>query len=275
MKAKGKRVDVELSLFLVQRPMGPGPDDVARCCLAVYDSLSRTGKPLLRDNGRPEWTCLAGFVLARPSSTSGHILKCISLGYIFRTFCSSLHAQPHLIPLQLSGSTGVKCLPYSRLPVHGDVLHDSHAEIIARRGFLLWLYRELAAASTSDWLKPSESRWKLKSGVSLSLYISALPCTISTAMHSPIPRELNLSALGGDASMLSLSLSQAADDAVPLEATADERSLSKWGELALPISSSVSTTTLGRIARGRIGYDNIGSLRTKPGPLPPRSLCST
>jgi hypothetical protein len=65
--------------------------------------------------------------------------------------------------------------------------------------------------------------------------------------------------------MLSLALSQAADDAVPLEATSNDRSMSKWGQLALPVNSSVSTTVSGKIVRGRIGYNNFGSLRTKPG----------
>jgi tRNA-specific adenosine deaminase 1 len=159
--------------------MLPGADDVVRCCLEVYDSLHRKGKPLVRDNGVPEWTCLAAFVLSRPSD-SGHFLKCISLGY--STVINSGITRGFMTMIEL-GRTGVKCLPYSKLPLHGDVLHDSHAEIIARRGFMLWLYGELTAAA-SDWLEPSvESRWKLKSGVSLDFYISTLPCMYSSWPH--------------------------------------------------------------------------------------------
>ncbi|KAF8488931.1 hypothetical protein F5888DRAFT_1750230 [Russula emetica] len=44
----------------------------------------------------------------------------------------------------LAGGAGVKCLPTSCLPVRGDALHDSHAEVIARRGAIRsWLLEEV------------------------------------------------------------------------------------------------------------------------------------
>jgi tRNA-specific adenosine deaminase 1 len=38
--------------------------------------------------------------------------------------------------MHITYRTGLKCLPYSRLVKTGDQLNDSHAEIIARRGFI-------------------------------------------------------------------------------------------------------------------------------------------
>lgn len=76
--------------------------------------------------------------------------------------------------------TGLKVLPHSKLPVHGDVLHDSHAEVIARRGLKLWLFDQLEKAYTQD---PSAALerdatgvWVLRPGLHLALYISTLPC---------------------------------------------------------------------------------------------------
>ena len=72
----------------------------------------------------------------------------------------------------------MKCLPANRLPQHGDVLHDSHAEIIARRGFLLWLYDEIARfkAGSSDYLQKSGDLLELQPEYKLHVYVSTLPC---------------------------------------------------------------------------------------------------
>lgn len=38
--------------------------------------------------------------------------------------------------------TGLKCLPFSKICKTGDVLNDSHAEIIARRGFIKYVKKK-------------------------------------------------------------------------------------------------------------------------------------
>ena len=38
-------------------------DNVARIVLDSYDSLPKVGKPIVRSNGVPEWTILAGVVV--------------------------------------------------------------------------------------------------------------------------------------------------------------------------------------------------------------------
>lgn len=118
-------------------------DAIAAACLKAYSSLSK-GKPR-----RGVWTVLAGIALSRPGLRDP---ICVSLG------------------------TGLKCLPLSRISQHGDLLHDSHAEVVARRSLILWIIHELRKPST-EWIESfGEQRWRFKPGVELHLYVSTLPC---------------------------------------------------------------------------------------------------
>lgn len=126
----------------------PEIDGVVQKSLALYSSLPAHGKPRVRDNGVAEWTILASISLSRDGEVTP-----ISLG------------------------TGVKCLPAARLPPLGDTLHDSHAEVLARRGFMRWLLSkaEAAHAGPSGFLVWDGSRFSLAPGVEVWLYVSALP----------------------------------------------------------------------------------------------------
>lgn len=125
------------------------PDDIANVVLRLYVSL----------NFRPpqnQFTILAAFVL----SDATDALKVISIG------------------------TGSKCLPAIRLQHGGDALHDSHAEVIARRGAVRWLLEEVNRMNASDeasrWLEQTQDgRLKLAEGVQLHLYVSTVPCKVS------------------------------------------------------------------------------------------------
>jgi tRNA-specific adenosine deaminase 1 len=113
----------------------------------------------------------------------------------------------------LSLGTGAKCLPEARLPKHGEALHDSHAEVIARRGAIRWLLEEVqrdarararapgtepvggesSFVSESESESESESTWvyarsdgsyALRDNVQLWMYASTVPCTCIFAAHS-------------------------------------------------------------------------------------------
>lgn len=91
-------------------------DEVAKCCYAHYLSLPKNGKP----KHGCEWTALSAFVKEEGKNKLGKpILEVVSLG------------------------TGSKCLGRNAMSLKGDVLNDSHAEVMARRGFLRYLYNEL------------------------------------------------------------------------------------------------------------------------------------
>ncbi|KAI0035619.1 hypothetical protein K488DRAFT_76465 [Vararia minispora EC-137] len=153
---------------------------------------------------------------------------------IFASFV--LHDTPSKNIKVVSLGTGSKCLPTSRLPPCGDALHDSHAEIIARRGFVRWLMEEverdrtLSAAGDggmSIWLRREDGKYAWREDVRLHVHVSTVPC--------------------GDASTRLLAVLQDPTVAVLKDS-------SPWPDLE---SSAPS--------RGRDNYSRLGVLRTKPG----------
>lgn len=135
-------------------------DQIAKLCLQQYNSFGTGGaKPRIRQDGRYEWTVLAGIVL-------------------------SIKSEWHCIAL----ATGVKALPFSHLSKHGDLLHDSHAEVLARRAARHWLLQRLLDEN-EDLTSPQPkgiSRIFVKNDkfppfglcedAHLHLYCSTLPC---------------------------------------------------------------------------------------------------
>ena len=82
----------------------------------------------------------------------------------------------------ISLGTGTKCLPAYRLSPKGEIVNDSHAEVLARRSAVLWFLEEInricsVDAYYSPWLEVcSDARYALRDGVKLNLYISTIPC---------------------------------------------------------------------------------------------------
>ncbi|KAF8520072.1 adenosine deaminase/editase [Gautieria morchelliformis] len=148
------------------------------------------------------------------------------------TILSSLTLVDHAGTIKpISLATGSKCLPASHLSANGDAVHDSHAEVLARRGAIRWLMEEICRCTrqASEWIEPKESgKWGLKASVSLHMYISTLPC--------------------GDASMRTLAAAPQDPAMAALKSTSP-----------LPVPEENAA------ARGRDNYSLLGVLRTKPG----------
>jgi tRNA-specific adenosine deaminase 1 len=128
--------------------------DVVSAILAVYDKLPVGGKP--RDD---EYTVLAAIVAV--SDTTGE----------------------HLV---VSLATGTKCIGRDFHNKNGCLLSDSHAEVVARRGFIRYLYEQLRKmielpAYQPTFLEVSNTGTNypmitLRSGWKLVLYASDSPC---------------------------------------------------------------------------------------------------
>ena len=76
--------------------------------------------------------------------------------------------------------TGTKCIRAHCLSKYGDAVNDCHAEVVARRAFVKYLYvqlRHYVEERESIFTKtPMSGKCILKDGVSFHLYISTAPC---------------------------------------------------------------------------------------------------
>lgn len=131
-------------------------DEIAALCYKRFQELPRTGKP---EPGR-EWTLLAAVVQVTRSTPNNEVVKeIVSLG------------------------TGSKCIGQAAMSPAGDVLNDSHAEVLARRGCIRYLTEELlrsVCGKGSSVLERvpdiQEARFRLRPEVSFVLFTSHTPC---------------------------------------------------------------------------------------------------
>ncbi|CAO1393500.1 unnamed protein product [Diamesa hyperborea] len=84
----------------------------------------------------------------------------------------------------ISVTTGTKCISGEYISVNGLAVNDSHAEIVARRCFINFVYDQLEmhlkpeSAKDSVFLKPTPNNplYKLKENIQVHLYINTAPC---------------------------------------------------------------------------------------------------
>ncbi|XP_055047639.2 tRNA-specific adenosine deaminase 1 [Misgurnus anguillicaudatus] len=130
------------------------PDEVASLCYDHFNKLPKRGKP---EVGR-EWTLLAAVLQLTHSPENKSVHKqIVSLG------------------------TGTKCIGKSVMSVKGDILNDSHAEVIARRGCVRYLtdqlYKAVSGQSSAVFCPGTEKgRWMVKPFVSFIFFTSQTPC---------------------------------------------------------------------------------------------------
>nr|XP_020643889.1 tRNA-specific adenosine deaminase 1 [Pogona vitticeps] len=129
-----------------------GADAVAARCYDHYEArLPKRGKPEAAE-GR-QWTLLAA-VLKVDGGT-----------------------EPEVVAM----GTGTKCIGQSEMRKTGDVLNDSHAEVVAKRSFQRYLLHQLGLAMTcrgpSIFVPGSEEgKWALRPQVRFVFFSSHTPC---------------------------------------------------------------------------------------------------
>ncbi|XP_061678322.1 tRNA-specific adenosine deaminase 1 isoform X2 [Syngnathoides biaculeatus] len=129
-------------------------DEIAKLCYERFNELPRRGKP---EPGR-EWTPLAAVV---------KITQCANLGTVEKEVVSL--------------GSGTKCIGQTAMSPKGDVLNDSHAEVIARRGCVRYLTQELHSAvsgrgSSVFCQTVHHGKWRLQPGISFLFFTSHTPC---------------------------------------------------------------------------------------------------
>jgi len=138
-------------------------ESVAKCACLFYCSLSKNGKPV-----NNQWTSMAAVVMFNPLKETDKF-SVVSLG------------------------TGTKCLGQKEISANGELVTDSHAEVVARRAFLCYLYEQLKLCRDKDKnsifkinksSKTEESAYSVtlleevavRNDIQFHLFVSHVPC---------------------------------------------------------------------------------------------------
>ncbi|XP_048371980.1 tRNA-specific adenosine deaminase 1 isoform X2 [Sphaerodactylus townsendi] len=133
-------------------------DEIAAACYGHYQArLPRRGKP---DAAAGQWTLLAAVVKVCPGE-----------GRAPQTAVKEVVAM----------GTGTKCIGQSEMRKTGDVINDSHAEVVAKRSFQRYLLHQLWLAAvqqeTSIFRPGTEpGKWILRPRITFVFFCSHTPC---------------------------------------------------------------------------------------------------
>ncbi|NXP71474.1 ADAT1 deaminase, partial [Ramphastos sulfuratus] len=138
-------------------------DEIAELCYLHYRTrLPKQGKP----DPKREWTSLAAVVKVE-STTQREVLA--SPG--------NLQVTKEVVAM----GTGTKCIGQNKMRKTGDILNDSHAEIVAKRSFQRYLLHQMWLATShqqgSIFISGTETgKWKLNPNILFVFFCSHTPC---------------------------------------------------------------------------------------------------
>lgn len=247
-----------------RRTLDPGTcDAVAAAALYAYRSLPAHGKPRA---GAAEYTHLAAVCVRQACGEGGSggaaataTWRCVALG------------------------TGTKCLGASRCSALGERLHDSHAEVLARRALMCYLYDEAERAHAEGAAQQEAERLQQRQphlprllrrrkgragelervpGVQLAMYLTQPPCGDASIRSGGEQGEQ----AGATAGAAETKVAQA-NEALPPTTRAPRRSASgapaACGRTGAPLTTAVVGSHDAR------GQQALGLPRRKPGRGPP------
>lgn len=141
---------------------------ISKLAIDYLNSLPKTGKP-----NANEWTVLSVVIQLNQGNEN---YKVVALG------------------------TGSKCIGKSQLSPNGDILNDSHAEVICRRAFIRYLHNQilLKAQNNEDSIFDVDKQLKqlVLKNVTFHLFTSHVPCGDATIF--PKIRKRKMSANSDD-----------------------------------------------------------------------------
>ena len=87
--------------------------------------------------------------------------------------------------------TGTRCISHNYLNEDGLAVNDCHAEVVARRAFVRYLYAQLQLCAKgkekdSIFRRTLSGKYKLQSGISFLLYVSKAPCGDASAFGTGV-----------------------------------------------------------------------------------------
>ncbi|CAH1974634.1 unnamed protein product [Acanthoscelides obtectus] len=116
---------------------------VAQVCFKHFKTLPKTGKP-----NNTEWTILSCIVLE-----NGGSFEVVALG------------------------TGTKCIGKDKMLETGDILNDSHAEVICRRAFIRYIFHQMKKDDSPLLIFDTQSKkFTLKPNTKFHFFTTHVPC---------------------------------------------------------------------------------------------------
>ncbi|NWI89977.1 ADAT1 deaminase, partial [Pitta sordida] len=162
-------------------------DEIAGLCYLHYRTrLPKQGKP---DPNR-EWTSLAAVVKVEPAAQGGVLAG-----------AGNTQVTKEVVAM----GTGTKCIGQTKMRKTGDILNDSHAEVVAKRSFQRYLLHQMWLAAShqqcSIFCPGTETgKWKLKQHIIFVFFTSHTPCGDASIFPISAPEhQLSKSVTGGDA----------------------------------------------------------------------------
>uniref|UniRef100_A0A2L2YHZ0 tRNA-specific adenosine deaminase 1 n=1 Tax=Parasteatoda tepidariorum TaxID=114398 RepID=A0A2L2YHZ0_PARTP len=141
-------------------------DKISSLCFEKFKKLPKTGKP----QSKKEWTLLAGIVFFNKTNKRFKVV----------TLC-----------------TGTKCLGFSQLTKNGNVVFDSHAEVLVRRALIRYIYYHMFLVfdnKDSEVLifDESKNKFQTRPEITFHLFISHVPCGDAAIFPKLLPAKRTL-----------------------------------------------------------------------------------
>lgn len=195
-------------------------DKIAQISLEHFNSLPKSGKP-----NSEQWTVLSCIVLEQ-----NNCFSVVALG------------------------TGSKCIGRSKMSASGDILNDSHAEVVCRRSFLRFLYSQMLEDSSILTFDECLKKFLIKTGTKFHFFTTHVPCGDCTIFPKQCSEEFG-NILPED------TIVEEEEERLPLKKAKLEKDIFRTGAKCLVSEKKQDSKLPGK------EYHVVGVVRTKPGEI--------